>query len=41
MKKPDEPNGPDFSEYLWMAEEGAEEGLEKQVNYINRDKKIK
>jgi len=31
MKKPEEPNGPDFSEYLWMAEEGAEEGLEKQL----------
>ena len=33
MKKPEEyySSGPDFSEYMWMAEDGAEEGLQQQV----------
>lgn len=32
MKKPEDyGSGPDFSEYMWMAEDGAEEGLQQQV----------
>ncbi|XP_067929274.1 polyadenylate-binding protein-interacting protein 2B-like [Watersipora subatra] len=33
MKKPEEyySSGPDFSEYMWMAEDGAEEGLQQQI----------
>lgn len=36
MKKPDEviDRDGDFSEYLWMAEDGAEEGLQQQVCFI-------
>ena len=36
MKKPEETSSPDFTEYMWMAEEGAEEGLVKQVHFILR-----
>lgn len=37
MKKPEENNTTatapgDFSEFMWMAEEGAEEGLKQQVS---------
>jgi len=31
MKKPEETSCPDFTEYMWMAEEGAEEDMVKQV----------
>lgn len=33
MKKPEEyyHTNPDFSEFLWMAEDGADEGLQQQV----------
>lgn len=35
MKKPEDyGSGPDFSEYMWMAEDGAEEGLQQQVNSV-------
>lgn len=31
MKKPDDNCDSDFSEFMWMAEDGADEGLQQQV----------
>jgi len=32
MKKPEDPITGEFSEFMWMAEDGAEEGLEQQAS---------